>query len=115
MNLIASGSEVQLAIEVKKHLDKKRIASNIVSVPNRPSLEVQSPKYLEQLFGDDKGRHVLIEAGIGHGWYRLLNKDALHFTIENYGLSGPGKDVANELGLNPEKIAASIIKEIGKE
>ena len=115
VNLIASGSEVQLAIEVKKRLDEKGIASNIISVPDRPSLEDQSAKYLEQLFGDDKGRHVLIEAGIGHGWYRLLSKDALHFTIENYGLSGPGKDVANELGLDPVKIAATIIKEIGKE
>lgn len=109
--LMASGSEVSLAVEVAEILNHKGKDPRIVSVPDRVEFANQGEEYIEETLGKDTFR-VAIEAGVGSGWFRLLGSKYHLVSIDRYGESGPGEAVAKELGLDAEKIAADILAKI---
>jgi transketolase len=112
ISLIASGSEVSLAAETAKILKQQGIDTKVVSVLNREKFMAQTDNYIEELVGGDNQLNVLLEAGVSSGWYQLLGKNSLVFGVEDFGISGPGEEVAAELNLNAEHIAEKIIAEL---
>ncbi len=105
--IVASGSEVSLALRVASKLQKQGTESRVISVPERVKLE-GNKDYVRSLTGDDCELIVAIEAGVPCGWYRLVGSDGLVFGLEDYGLSGDGQKVAAFLGMDEDKIVEKI-------
>ncbi|MEA2021818.1 MAG: transketolase [Candidatus Caldatribacteriota bacterium] len=112
--LIASGSEVSLAVETGHLLKEQNISSRIVSVPNREEFLSRNKRYIESVLGPKDVLRVVIEVNNGQGWYRLLKEEYLTILMETFGKSAPGKEVADYFGFTPRKIADKIMEKLNK-
>ena len=109
ITLIATGSEVKIAKSVQKILfEKKKIKSNIVSMPCQEIFNEQSLDYKSKILG--KKPRVLIEAGSSFGWHKFLRDEDLLFCVDKFGESGKCDELYNHFGIEPKKIADKIIK-----
>lgn len=105
--ILASGSEVSLALNAAELLAAKGKKARVVSVPCREKFLKQDPDYIQGILGEGIPR-VAIEAGIGNGWYRLVGPLGLVISMEDFGESGPADVLATEFGFTPEKVADKI-------
>lgn len=112
VTLIASGSEVSLGLEVRRALREKGIASRLVSIPDREVFEKQTQSYQKEVLGSSRNLRVLIEAGVKSGWYRLLSENDLMITMETYGASGPGTQVAEKFGFDSGVITERVLDKL---
>ncbi|HLV09509.1 MAG TPA: transketolase [Halanaerobiales bacterium] len=110
--LLASGSEVSLAVEVAGLLNAKGKAARVVSVPDREGFFAQDESYIKELINGVDTLKAVLEAGIGSGWHRLLGTNYHLVTVEDFGESGPGDELAKRLGFDAEKIAADLLEKI---
>ena len=106
LTIIASGSEVSLAMEIFEHLKSDGIQSNIVSIPSIEIFEQQSKLYKEKILGSKP--RVVIEASSSFGWHKFLNPIDKVFGIDSFGESGKAKDVFDHFGFNKVKISNNI-------
>ena len=104
--LIATGSEVSLALETAKLLKDKNI--RVISMPCMEIFEKQSNEYKSSIIPGRGCLKVTIEAGITHGWEKFSGINGLSIGINHYGASAPGKILADEFGFTAEKIEARI-------
>lgn len=102
ITIIATGSEVPLAVEVAKILAARKISAGVVSMPSVERFRLQSPEYRRRMLA---GKVVAIEAGATSGWYEFA--DAV-CGIDRFGTGGPGAEVYESFGFD----AAAIAKEI---
>jgi transketolase len=105
--ILASGSEVSLAVSAAELLAAKGRNVRVVSVPCRETLLEQKEDYIQDLLGEGALR-VAIEAGIGSGWYRLVGPLGLVISMKDFGESAPAEVLASEFGFTPEKVADKI-------
>lgn len=105
--LIATGSEVSLAIEVQKYLREKEIDLSVVSMPSTYLFEKQEEAYKEAVLPSNIRNRMSIEMGATFGWERYVGLEGLTYGIDRYGASGEGKAVMTEFGFTVEKIAAA--------
>jgi len=108
--LMASGSEVSLAVEVSNILKEKNISTRIASISDREEFIIQGEKYIEEVLGPKDVFRVVIEASTGQGWHQLLNGSYCTVFINSFGKSAPAQQLANDFGFTPERIAQKIIK-----
>jgi transketolase len=106
--LIATGSEVSLAIEVQKILETQKIFSRVVSMPCRRLFELQSPDYQQATLGTCAQRFV-IEAASPFGWEKYATSSNHIFGITTFGASAPYIDLYVHFGLTPQPIADRIL------
>ena len=105
---LASGSEVSLAAETADLLVERGKDVKVISVPDKNALKGKEDSYVKNLLnGTDKT--VVVEAGVGSGWHNLLNGDYELITVEDFGESGPGHDIAAELGFDAAKIMDKLL------
>ncbi|MFW6270621.1 MAG: transketolase-like TK C-terminal-containing protein, partial [Bacillota bacterium] len=110
--LMASGSETSLAVEIAELLQEKDKKVRILSIPDRDKFVKNNKEQLEKILGDSNTLKVALEAGIGQGWYRLLDNEDIMISVESFGASGPGEEVYREFGFDPEKITKDILKKL---
>ena len=103
VTIIATGSEVPLAIKTAEAIGGARV----VSAPSLNLFDQQPAEYQNEVL-PDRSRVVCIEAGRSDGWYKYVNHDALVIGIDRFGASAPYERIAEELGFTPEKIAEKI-------
>jgi transketolase len=108
--LMASGSEVSIAVKVNLILKVSGIPSRVVSVPDREEFLRQEKDYIEEVLGPQDALRVVIEANSGQGWYQLLSDFYYTVFMKSFGRSAPGQQLAECFGFTPEKIAQKIIK-----
>ena len=113
--LMASGSEVSIALKVSLILKVNGIASRIVSIPDREEFLRQEKKYLEEVLGPGDALRVVIEANTGQGWYQLLNNSYYTVFMKSFGKSAPAQQLADYFGFTPEKIANDIIGKVTRK
>jgi len=106
--LIATGSEVALAVDVAAALEEKGIGADVVSMPSTSLFDAQPDAYRADILPDDVLR-VSIEAGTTFGWCRYTGSDGLQIGIDTYGASGPGKVLMTHFGFSTEAIVPRII------
>jgi transketolase len=107
VTLIATGSEVPLAVKTADLLRGEGTNVRVVSAPSLDVFDRQPADYQNEVL-PDRSRVVCIEAGRSSGWYKYVNRDALIVGIDRYGASAPYERIAEELGFTPEKIAARV-------
>ena len=105
--ILATGSEVSLALEVAELINDRYI--RVVSMPCFELFEKQSEEYKKSVIPDRGCMKISIEAGITHGWERYIGINGFSIGINHYGLSSPHKDLAKEFGFTPEKVKKRII------
>jgi len=108
--LLASGSEVSLAVEVSDILKEKNYSARVVSIPEREEFLRQDEQYINSVLGPKDVLRVVIEVNNGQGWYQLLKEEYLTIFMKTFGKSAPGKEVADYFGFSPQKIADKIIE-----
>lgn len=111
ITLIATGSEVHLAISVAKQLEKSNISSVVVSMPCWRLFDQQSSTYQKDILGQKDSMRISIEAGTTMGWERYVPY-GLRFGIDTFGASAPAPDLFKHFGLTPDIIFNTIMKKI---
>jgi transketolase len=106
VTLIATGSEVSLAVEVYEALKAKGIASQVVSMPSREIFLKQPIAYQAAVLG--AGKRVVIEAGIRQGWEGIMGQNGLFFGVETFGESAPYQEIYAHFGLTVDNIVNSL-------
>jgi len=107
LTIIATGSEVPLAVKTAELLKGEGTNVRVVSAPSLDLFDHQDAAYRDQVL-PDRSRVVCIEAGRSDGWYKYVNHDALIIGIDRFGASAPYERIAEELGFTPEKVAERI-------
>lgn len=102
--LIATGSEVQLALSAQERLKTKKIKSRVVSMPSWELFEKQSKKYKEKVLPDNVRKRISIEAGSTLGWQKYVTDDGISLGIDEFGKSAPGDELMKKYGFTVEKI-----------
>ena len=108
--LIATGSEVQLAVAAKPELEKKGLAVRVVSMPSFELFEKQEQAYRDSVLPPTTRRRLAIEAGSPLGWYRWVGLDGDVIGMTTFGASGPYQDVLRHFGFTTENVVERSLK-----
>ena len=103
--LIATGSEVTVALEARALLAERGVAARVVSMPSWEIFEAQDQEYKDSVLLPGVEDRVSVEAGITMGWERYVGLRGMSVGIERFGASAPGETVLTELGITPERVA----------
>lgn len=106
--LIATGSEVALAIEAQQQLRDKGQDVRVVSMPSQEIFNAQSDDYKESVLPKAVTKRVAIEMGASFGWERYVGFDGKIIAIDQFGASGKGDVVQKEYGFTPENIVETF-------
>lgn len=106
--LIATGTEVSLAVAAQKQLRNLGIDVNVVSMPCWELFERQSIEYKQAVLGT--APRIAIEAGTTFGWERYVGDNGAIIGINSFGASGKGEDVYEHFGITADKIVAAVQK-----
>ncbi len=112
LTILASGSEVNLAIEVSHKLAKDKIYSKVISIPCMDLFELQSKTYKNKILKETKFK-ISIEAGSSDCWKKYIGDNGIAFGIDEFGKSAPYKDIYKFFGLestNIRNITKKLIK-----
>nr|WP_314767126.1 transketolase [uncultured Lachnoanaerobaculum sp.] len=107
MILIASGSEVSLAIEAAKELESEGIATRVVSMPCTDVFENQSKEYKEEVLPKAVRNRVAIEALSGFGWDKYTGLDGRVISMNSFGASAPQDQLFKKFGFTKENVVAT--------
>jgi transketolase len=105
--LVATGSEVNLALQAKAELGSAGEKARVVSMPSRELFLKAPAKYRSQLIPDTAVR-VLLESGVSQGWAAVVGRDAEMITIDRFGESAPAAKIAEHLGFTAAAVAKRI-------
>ena len=115
--LIATGSEVHLAIAAQNLLKEKGVHARVVSAPCLEWFAEQTPEYRNSVLPSNVKARVSIEAGISLGWRELIGDAGVSVSLEHFGASASANVLFKEFGFTPENIANAAlhsIKKVGK-
>ena len=96
--LIATGSEVHLALEVQEKLLVEGVKTRVVSMPSWELFDQQSEAYRHEVLPPDVNTRVSIEAGVTLGWHRHVGGEGEIIGIDHFGASAPGNVLLKEFG-----------------
>lgn len=105
--IIATGSEVQLALEAQTKLAEEGISVSVVSMPSWDMFEMQSEEYKKSVLPEGLPK-VAVEAGVTLGWSRYTGSEDNVIGINKFGASAPGGTVMKEYGFTAENVAAKV-------
>jgi len=112
MILIATGSEVEIAVAVAASLEEQGIGVDVISMPCTEAFDAQPASYREELLPDVSNREILrvsIEAGTTFGWERYTGLHGLRIGVDQFGASAPATDLYEHFGLTAPKITSRVL------
>ncbi|MFD4239309.1 transketolase [Streptomyces sp. NPDC058542] len=105
--LIATGSEVHVAVEARERLQAAGVPTRVVSMPSVEWFEEQDQAYKESVLPPSVKARVAVEAGIGLTWYRYVGDAGRIISLEHFGASADAKVLFQEFGFTAENVAAA--------
>ena len=112
--LIATGSEVHVAIEASRILAEQNISARVVSAPCLEWFEEQSDSYKESVLPKNLRARVSIEAGVGAGWQKYVGDNGEIISLEHFGASASAGTLFKEYGFTAENIVAAAKRTIAR-
>lgn len=103
--LIATGSEVQLAVTARDALQAEGIAARVVSAPCLEWFDAEDEAYRTQVLGPDGTPRVSVEAGVSQGWPKYTGSRAAHISLEHFGASANYERLFDEFGITADAVA----------
>ncbi|HLR92622.1 MAG TPA: transketolase C-terminal domain-containing protein, partial [Atopostipes sp.] len=107
--LMATGSEVQLAVKAQKELREKGHDVAVVSMPSLELFELQSDDYKESVLPKDVKKRLAVEMGSPFGWDRYVGPEGNVMAINRFGASGKGDEVVEHLGFTVENVVKEYL------
>jgi transketolase len=114
ITIVATGSEVALAIASAKKLWEKGIAARVVSAPCLELFDSQDEAYQRKILGEDRDRLVAIEAGRTDGWWKYVGRKGLVIGVDRFGASAPYEALAEHFGFTPPAVVSRIESWLGR-
>lgn len=102
--ILATGTEVALAIDVATMLAEKGESVRVISMPSMELFREQTKAYQDEILGTNVGQYVVIEAGTRFGWHEFVGRSALFITVETFGESAPSAELAKHFGFTKEAV-----------
>ena len=112
--ILASGSEVSLAVKAAQELGDKKLDIRVVSMPCQELFDRQPASYKNKCIPKDFDNILAVEAAKGDSWYKYIGKKGSMITVETFGLSGTGNDVMKHFGFTVNNVKKEIKKLINK-
>ncbi len=109
--LIATGSEVWVAMAARETLEAEGVPTAVVSLPCWEMFAAQDPSYHAEVLGS--ALRVGVEAAVGFGWERWLGPEGIFVGMSGFGASAPAEDLFRHFGITPEAVAAQVRKRLG--
>jgi transketolase len=106
--MIATGSEVEIALQAQSSLSKEGIRTRVVSMPCWELFEAQDRAYRESVLPESIPARVSIEAGVTFGWSRYVGSAGKAIGVDRFGASAPGEAIYEKLGLTPEAVVSAV-------
>tara|TARA_Y100001970_G_scaffold292997_1_gene437091 strand:- start:2797 stop:4779 length:1983 start_codon:yes stop_codon:yes gene_type:complete len=113
VSLIASGSEVEIALEAQEKLKGLNINSKVISVPCYDLFRNQNENYIDEVLGKDTFK-ISIEASSQSGWKSLVGKDGITLGMSTFGKSAPYKDIYKLFNLTSDEIVKMVKSKVKK-
>ncbi len=113
--MIASGSEVHVALEAAEKLRQKEIAVRVVSMPTWELFEMQSDDYRNKVLPPEIPARVAIETGVSQGWHRYIGDMGEVIGLNRFGASAPYKTLFEKFGFTADHVAEKALGLMGKE
>ena len=113
ITIVASGSEVQLALDAAEELNNSSISTNVVSMPSLDIFLEQSEEYKNKIIDPNKPV-LVVECGHPNSWFRILNRNDKVIGIESFGESAPGNELLEYFGFTKQNViekAKSLIND----
>ena len=108
--LIATGSEVTLAIEAQSLLSQEGVDVAVVSMPCQELFDQQSKDYQESILPRGINHRMSIEMGASFGWHKYVGLEGVTYAVDRFGQSGPGQVVVDDFGFTASQIAQAYLK-----
>jgi len=112
--LIATGSEVHLAMDAAQELEGKGVEARVVSMPSWELFERQSDEYRNQVIPPEIDARVAIEAGISQGWHYYAGGKGKVIGIDHFGASAPSPVLYEKYGITSDRVVKEALKLLGK-
>ncbi len=109
VQFVASGSEVALALDSARELERRGIKVRVVSMPSWELFDSQNLEYRNSIF-PARLANVVIEAGVSMGWHKYVGTHAAFVTLDRFGASAPIKDVYPRLGFSVNNVVSEAMK-----
>lgn len=110
--LIATGSEVHLALEAQEKLYEDGISARVVSLPCWELFATQGEKYIRSVLGKDLQK-IAVEAGIRQGWDQWIGREGGFIGMDGFGASAPGADLFAHFGITTDAIVSAAKQALG--
>ena len=107
--LLATGSEVSVALDAARKLDAQGVHGRVVSMPCWELFELQPHEYRDEVLPPDVKARLSVEAGVALGWERWVGDDGDSVALERFGASAPGAAVLEHLGYNVENVVSRAV------
>ncbi|MFO7526370.1 MAG: transketolase, partial [Ignavibacteriaceae bacterium] len=102
--IMASGSEVELALKSAEKLEEEKIRIRVISFPSWELFELQPDEYKDSILPESVKARVAIEAGVSQGWEKYVGKDGEVISVEKFGASAPVKIIFEKYGFTTENV-----------
>ncbi len=111
VTIIATGSEVEIAIKAQEKLIEKGVSAKVVSLPCWELFDTQPKSYREEVLGKDTLK-VAIEAALGFGWERYIGIDGIFIGMHGFGASAPAKELYKHFGITAEHVVEAVMERL---
>jgi transketolase len=112
--LIATGSEVSIALDARDRLEAEGTPTRVVSMPCREWFEAQEASYRQQVLPPDVRARVSVEAAVAFGWRDFLGDDGESISLEHFGASAPHNILYEQFGITAERVVAAAHASLSK-
>ena len=110
--IIATGSELQIALDAKEILATKNLHVRVISMPCKEIFDIQEKDYQNKILGRDLNKKIIycaIEAGVKQGWHEIIGNDGIFIGMNSFGASAPALDLFNHFAINSQKVVEKIL------
>nr|MBA3334923.1 transketolase [Acidobacteriota bacterium] len=108
--IIATGTEVGLAMQAREQLNADGTPTRVVSMPCWEFFDEQTAKYKESVLPSNTRARLAIEAGVSLGWHKYVGLEGDTLTVDRFGASAPAEDVFKEFGFTVENVVKKAKK-----
>jgi transketolase len=112
--LIATGSEVPIALDARERLEAKGTPTRVVSMPCREWFAAQEASYRQQVLPPAVRARVSVEAAVAFGWKELVGDDGESVSLEHFGASAPADILYEQFGITAERVVAAAHASLSK-